>query len=128
VAAIRKIDTTRCSVLVSRDLRMEPKENPPGPPIRIDGLTVGFVHLTKDAPHDGERHPDGDELLYIISGRVRVAAESAPDKVYELGPGECCILPKGEWHRVHLLEHTHLIHITPGPHGEHRPLGTRRPR
>jgi hypothetical protein len=31
-------------------------------------------------------------------------------------------VPKGEWHRVHVLEKTQLIHITPGPNGDHRPL------
>lgn len=59
----------------------------------------------------------------VISGRVSVAAESAPNDLYELGAGECCILPKDEWHGVHLLERTQLLHITPGPRGDHRPLG-----
>jgi len=119
---IRSIDTSRCSVAISRDLQMAPIENRPGPPVRADGLTVGIAHMTHDAPHDGELHPDGDELIYIISGRVRVTAISAPDELCELGPGECCIIPKGEWHRVHLLEPTRLLHITPGPNGDHRPL------
>jgi hypothetical protein len=69
---IRSIDTSRCSVAISRDLQMAPIENRPGPPVRTDGLTVGIAHMTHDAPHDGELHPDGDELIYIISGRVRV--------------------------------------------------------
>src|SRR2546421_4570556 len=41
-----------------------------GPPRRIDGYTVGAPFLTGDAPHDGEMHPDADELLFLISGRV----------------------------------------------------------
>ncbi len=120
---IMRIDASRCSVTVSRDFRMAPMENQPArPPVRIDGLTIGFVHASRPAPHNGEVHPDGDELLYVIAGKVRVTAESAPDEVCELGPGECCIVPKGEWHRVLPLEPTHLLHITPGPHGDHRPL------
>jgi hypothetical protein len=31
-------------------------------PQRIDGFTVGAPRITGDAPHDGEVHPDGDEL------------------------------------------------------------------
>lgn len=122
---IKRVDTSRYSVSISRDLQMAPIENrATRQPVRIDGLTVGIANATRDAPHGGELHTDGDELLYVISGRVRVTAESAPDDVCELSPGECCIVPKGEWHRVHLLEPTHLLHITPGPHGDHRPLSS----
>jgi mannose-6-phosphate isomerase-like protein (cupin superfamily) len=120
---ITRVDTSRYSVTISRDLRMAAIKNRPGPPVRIDGLTVGFVNMTDDAPHRGELHSNGDELLYVISGGVSVSAESAPDDVCELGAGECCIVAKDEWHRVHLLEPTQLLHITPGPHSDHRPLG-----
>lgn len=123
---IMRIDTSRRSVTLSRDMRMDTMENPPGPPVRIDGYTIGFVQMSRPAPHNGEVHPDGDELLYVISGKVRLTAESAPDEVCELGAGECCIVPKGEWHQVIPLQPTHLIHITPGPHGDHRPLDPNR--
>ena len=123
MSTIRRVDTSRYSVTISRDLEMAAIKNRPGPPVRIDGLTVGFLNMTRDAPHRGELHSDGDELLYVISGRVSVTAESTPNDVCELGAGECCIVPKDEWHRVHLLEPTQLLHITPGPHGDHRPLG-----
>ena len=122
MGAIKTVDVSRYSVGITRDLRMAPRETPPGPPIRIDGLTVGFVRITNDPPHNGEMHPDGDELLYVISGRVKVTGDSAPDEPCELGPGECCIVPRGEWHLVRTLEPTMLLHITPGPHGDHRPL------
>jgi mannose-6-phosphate isomerase-like protein (cupin superfamily) len=123
MGGIMRVDASRYSVTVSRDLRMAPFEQPRNrPPIRIDGMTIGFVQMSRPAPHNGEVHPDGDELLYVISGRVRVTAESTPDEVCELGAGEGCIVPKGEWHQVIPLEPTHLLHITPGPHGDHRPL------
>jgi quercetin dioxygenase-like cupin family protein len=32
----------------------------------------------------------------------------------ELHAGEACIVPKGEWHRVHVLEKTQLVHIAQG--------------
>lgn len=85
-------------------------------------MTIGIVTLTEDAPHRGEVHPDGDEILYVVSGRLRVTGESEPDSAFELGAGQACIVPKGEWHLVKLLEPTQLIHITPGPNGDHRPL------
>ncbi|MGH9047572.1 MAG: hypothetical protein ACRDVW_09720, partial [Acidimicrobiales bacterium] len=47
-----------------------------GPPNRIDGHTLGVVGIDDGPPpHDGEMHPDGDELLYLISGRIEVRLE-----------------------------------------------------
>jgi hypothetical protein len=43
-----------------------------------------------------------------------------------LGPGDACIVSKDEWHCVQILEPTRLLHITPGPQGDHRPIGARR--
>lgn len=85
-------------------------------------MTVGIVTMTEDAPHGGEVHPDGDEILYVVSGRLRVSCESDPGGELILGPGQACVVPKGEWHKVSILEQTQLIHVTPGPNGDHRPL------
>ena len=93
-----------------------------GPP-RIDGYTVGAPHVSEPAPHAGEMHPDGDELLYVVSGRLRVQLELAQgDRHTELGPGRALIIPRGVWHRIAIEEPGQLIYITPGPGGEHRPL------
>lgn len=54
--------------------------------------------------------------------RYQVTGESAPNAPIELHTGQACIVRKGEWHRVHVLEKTQLIHITPAPNGDHRPL------
>jgi len=85
-------------------------------------LAAGILSMKNNPPHNGEMHPDGDEVLYVISGRLRVTGETHPDEPLDLGPGEACITRKGEWHQVGVLELTRLVHITPGPHGEHRPL------
>lgn len=121
MSKITPIDASRHAFDIHRDLSVSVRAQRPGPPQRIDGMTVGFVTMSRDAPHGGEVHPDGDEILYVISGRVRVIGDSQPDAPVELGPGEACIVPKGEWHRVNLLERTQLLHITPGPNGDHRP-------
>jgi mannose-6-phosphate isomerase-like protein (cupin superfamily) len=93
----------------------------PGPPERVAGLTLGVVDLVDDAPHGGEMHPDGDEVLIVLSGRMRVTCDAA-ERDLILGPGQACIVPKGEWHRLYVLEPTRLVHVTPGPDGDHRPL------
>ena len=100
--------------------RARPK--PPGAPERMDGITIGWVEMDRPPPHGGEMHPDGDELLVMISGRVKVILEDRePAREIELGPGESIIVPRGVWHRVLPLEPTQLIHMTPGPGGDHRP-------
>ena len=119
---IVSIDASRHLFDIHRDFSVTTREHRPGPPRRIDGMTVGIVTIVDDAPHKGEIHPDGDEILYVVSGRLRVTGESNPNAPLELRAGEACIVPKGEWHRVHVLEKTQLIHITPGPNGDHRPL------
>jgi hypothetical protein len=90
--AIVPVDPSRLSFNIQRDLSVVAAEQKPGPPERVDGLTVGIVTLTHDAPHNGEVHPDGDEILR-----------------------------KGEWHKVRVLEPSQLLHVTPGPNGDHRP-------
>jgi quercetin dioxygenase-like cupin family protein len=93
------------------------------PPQRIDGFTIGASELPGDAPHDGEVHPDGDELLYLIAGAVTVCLElSDGDRAVDLGAGDAVVVPKGIWHRITLRAPGRLIHITPGPNGDHRPL------
>lgn len=118
---IERIDVERNFLHVDRDLSIRTVARRPGPPERVAGMSVGFVTMTEDAPHGGEMHPDGDEILYVVSGRVRVIGDSAPEAALELGAGEACVVRKGEWHRVRILEPTRLVHLTPGPGGEHRP-------
>jgi mannose-6-phosphate isomerase-like protein (cupin superfamily) len=118
---IERVDVLTKVFDIGRDLSITAREVKAGPPMRIDGMTVGIVTMDHDAPHGGEVHPDGDEILYVISGRARVIAESTPDEAVELRPGDACIVRQGEWHRVNILEQTQLIYITPGPNGDHRP-------
>ena len=100
-----------------------------GPPVRIDGFTVGAPTLTSNPPHRGEMHPDGDELLFVISGRVDVILEDGGDehepgteRVEPVRAGEAIVVPRGVWHRVDVREPTRMVHITPGPGDGHRPL------
>lgn len=95
----------------------------PGPPQRIDGLTIGAPRMSGNPPHAGEMHPDGDELLFLVSGRVTVVLEDVePARKVPLLPGQGIVVPRGVWHRVLLDEPSQILHITPGPGGEHRPL------
>ena len=123
---ITLVDTSCHALDIHRDLSVSARLRKPGPPERIDGMTVGVVTVLQgDAPppHKGEVHPDGDEIVYVISGRLRVTGESEPTAAIEIAPGEACIITRGEWHRVTVLEFpAQFVHITPGPHGDYRPL------
>jgi len=129
VADGSSFDLARMVAVLYRDGTSEAIEPEPGkPPIRFDGFTVGAPCMTESAPHRGELHPDGDELLYLISGRVDVVLDDGDlenvgvESVTTLKPGEAFIVPKGVWHRVDVLEPSHFVHITPGPGSGHRPL------
>jgi catechol 2,3-dioxygenase-like lactoylglutathione lyase family enzyme len=82
-----------------------------------------------DPPHRGEMHPDGDELLYLVSGSVEIVLED-DDREERVGlePGQAFVVPRGVWHRVTLREPSHLLYLTPGPGGQYRPLDGGPPR
>ncbi|MEE9280363.1 MAG: cupin domain-containing protein [Myxococcota bacterium] len=116
-------DLSQYTVGLSRSGGSSVQPNAAEPPRRVDGLVVGAPFMTRNAPHSGEMHPDGDELLYLISGRVDVVLEEgAQEHSVELAPGQALVVPRGVWHRVLLREPSQLLYITPGPGGEHRPL------
>jgi mannose-6-phosphate isomerase-like protein (cupin superfamily) len=94
-----------------------------GGPARIDGYTVGAPLLAGPPPHDGEMHPDGDELLFLISGRCTVELDLLEGRRdVDLGPGQAVVVPRGVWHQIVVHEPGQLVHVTPGPGGDHRPL------
>ena len=98
-----------------------------GWPIRVDGYTVGVADLTENPPHRGELHPDGDELLYLVSGRVDVIVEEGgteeavgTERRHALTGGQAFVVPRGAWHRVDVVEPCRLVYVTPGPGDGHR--------
>ncbi len=120
MSQVTKVDAKTNRFDISRDLGVTVRRAEPGPPKRMDGMTFGVVTMDSDSPHGGEMHPDGDEILYVISGKIRVCCDSSPDEPLVLGPGEACVVPKGEWHNVNLVETAQFVHITPGPNGDAR--------
>ena len=94
----------------------------PDPPLPVDGMTIGVVTMAENSPHGGEMHPDGDEVLYLISGRANVVFLDDPDDDIELSPGSGLIVPQGMWHRVDILEPSQIVYATPGPNNQFRAL------
>lgn len=94
----------------------------PDPPLPIEGLTIGIATMAENSPHGGEMHSDGDEVLYLISGRANVVFLDDPEDDIELSPGSGLVVPQGMWHRVDILEPSQIVYATPGPDNQFRAL------
>lgn len=94
----------------------------PDPPVPFSGVTFGVASMSENSPHGGEVHPDGDEVLYLISGRVKVVFLDSDEDDIEVEPGDGLVVPKGTWHRVDIIEPSQIVYLTPGPNNQFRPL------
>jgi quercetin dioxygenase-like cupin family protein len=69
-----------------------------------------------------ERHPAGEEVVVLLSGRVDLVQELDGEEVTtSLAPGQATINPTGVWHRSVVHEPGTALFITPGIGTEHRP-------
>jgi len=107
---------------LSRDLLASLVPMQADPPVPVDGVTIGIVEMSENSRHGGEMHPDGDEVLYLISGSVSVVFEDERYENIEMKPGDGLVVPKGVWHRVDILECSRIMYATPGPGGEYRSI------
>ena len=119
-----RFDPKTHTVGLSRELQASLVPERPDPPIAVDGLTFGVASMSENSPHGGERHPDGDEILYLISGRARVVFLDSDNDDIDLSPGDGLVVPQGVWHRVDILEPCQIVYATPGPNNEYRPLAS----
>ena len=71
-----------------------------------------------------ERHPAGEEVVYLISGRVDLVQDrDGGEHVIELHAGETAVNPANVWHTARVHEPGLALFITPGIGTEHRPAG-----
>ena len=117
-----RFDPAYKSIGISRDLKAEAVQERPDPPVPVDGLTFGVASMSENSPHGGEMHADGDEVLYLVSGRVRVVFLDSPVEDIDVRPGDGLVVPQGMWHRVDILEPSQIVYLTPGPNNEYRSL------
>ena len=117
-----KFDPSKFAVGIGQDFSATRIEERHDPQIPVDGAIFGVATMQENSPHNGERHPDGDEVLYLISGRVRVVFVDGDYDDIDVAPGEGLLVPKGVWHRVDILEPCQIVYVTPGPNNEYRPL------
>jgi quercetin dioxygenase-like cupin family protein len=68
-----------------------------------------------------ERHPAGEEVVVLLSGRVDLIQEvDGEQRRIELRPGQAAINPAGVWHTADVIEPGEGLFITPGRGTEHR--------
>lgn len=71
-----------------------------------------------------ERHPGGDELVMLLSGRATVVLEeSGVEREVALeAPGDYVMVPRNTWHTARTSVPTSMLFLTPGAGTEHRPV------
>jgi mannose-6-phosphate isomerase-like protein (cupin superfamily) len=114
----RMIDLVRNFIVLRADGSLESKAQSAGAPPRIDGHSIGIWETDRPAPHNGEMHPDGDELIIVIEGAIIVKYDGHIEVPIE--QGEAHIVRRGVWHRVIPQGRCRLLYLTPGPNGEFR--------
>jgi mannose-6-phosphate isomerase-like protein (cupin superfamily) len=71
-----------------------------------------------------ERHPAGDEVVVLLSGRVDLVQDlDGAEHVVELRPGQAVINPAGVWHTARVHEPGVALFVTPGRGTEAKPFG-----
>lgn len=115
-------DPVTHSIGLSRDFQAEKNPQRPDPSMPVNGVTFGVATMSENSPHAGEMHPDGDEILYLISGRIRVVFLDSDEDDIDIRPGQGLLVPQGMWHRVDIIEPSQIVYMTPGPNNEYRSL------
>jgi mannose-6-phosphate isomerase-like protein (cupin superfamily) len=62
-----------------------------------------------------ERHPDGDEFVFLVDGDADVHLGVADRNTVTLVPGDGAIVPAGAWHRLTVRAPSTVLFITPVP-------------
>lgn len=68
-----------------------------------------------------EMHPNGDEIVILLSGAATFVLEmEALEEVYLDEAGAYIVVPAGTWHTAKVATATKMLFITPGQGTEHR--------
>ena len=82
----------------------------------LDSFNKGSVWVGRySGQSPWERHPDGDELLYVIEGEAAITLLTDDGPVETtLHAGSVFVVPQGLWHRVLAREVVIQFGATPG--------------
>jgi len=86
-----------------------------------DGWLVARYRITEDT-RTWEKHPAGDELLFMLSGEMSLILEQGHQEVaLTLAAGGAFVVPRGTWHRQVMRSPGEYLGATYGKGTEHRP-------
>jgi mannose-6-phosphate isomerase-like protein (cupin superfamily) len=86
-----------------------------------DGRLAFTCRVERDSS-TWERHPQGEELVYLLSGAVDFVLERpGGDEVVKLRAGSAYLVPRGVWHRQIVHTPGDILFVTVGKGTEHRP-------
>ncbi len=76
---------------------------------------------------DWEMHPQGDEVVYLLSGAIDLAVLAGDaERTVTLRPNSACIVPRGVWHRFIVQKPANVLSITPSLGTQRRPVEAKR--
>ena len=92
------------------------REERRGSTARLASYRDAAIFVSKSAGRGAwERHPDGDEFVYIVEGSAMLHVVSqAGSQSFPVDAGKLAIVPAGAWHRFDYPEGVTLLTITPG--------------
>lgn len=92
------------------------------------GYLMGAFRLESGSDH-WEVHPQGDEIIQLLSGSVDfVFREAKGERRTELRGRASCVVPRGIWHRTEVHAPSEIVFTTWGLGTQHEPVETRSPR
>jgi uncharacterized cupin superfamily protein len=88
------------------------------------GRVLAVFDYTATWPY-WERHPSGDEVVYLLSGAVELLLDDGLERrTLPLGVGQAAIVRAGTWHRAVVHAPSRLLFVTPTPaQTQQRPAG-----
>jgi mannose-6-phosphate isomerase-like protein (cupin superfamily) len=93
-------------------------------PGRYDRLVGTFEFSSPEDLHSStqEVHPEGDELIFLVSGAIDVVLQTAgAERTVPLESGHAAIVPRGVWHRLVMRRPGKLLFINSRSRMESRP-------
>lgn len=86
------------------------------------GRLMGVLDIASDPQH-WEMHPEGEEILVLLSGAMDLHLEEGGEtRCAALAPGMTYLVPRGTWHRFTVREPSQLLFATAGAGTQTRPL------
>ena len=78
---------------------------------------LGVFWSEAGGPGPWEMHPDSDEILHVIEGRIEIEIcpedKSQPFDKVQVGSGSYLVVPKGLWHRHTMMAKTKEMYLSP---------------